>query len=492
MAQDMTLQHLYIEDFKMKKRYILRIFCFIFLVWLLLHSLERLFITKTPEYMMMDEFLALERDSVDLLCIGSSYAYTSFDTEVYWNKYGIPSFCISGPSQPISYSYSYLKYAFKIQHPKVVLLEGSCMGLASNDYEYGNVVNTAWMPYSKERADVLQYVMHDAYRSNMEWNLNYFHRRWSELSYEDFHFVLKNNRPKTKGFNPWWNYEEYSNSLPVYATDYYIEPDVKTVEYVDKIITLCEEQGAKLVVYLSPHDFDENTYGIMNWYRNYLTNHNIEMIDGVQLSDELGIDPKVDMSLGHVSYTGAVKLSDYIGNYLSKKQYVVDRRSEKGRKYEIWEEWSHYYENTAALYMMINVKGTEEYINALPTLKNSIVVMEYRGGVQEEQIDEGARAAIRNVGLDLDFSNNIIYISVWADGVMVDQFQTAESIYDKNMLDHHLEIVTDAQNAISILVDNERITKPNQVIAENVLQIFVYNAISGKLIESRTLNLIEK
>ena len=81
MAQDMTLQHLYIEDFKMKKRYILRIFCFIFLVWLLLHSLERLFITKTPEYMMMDEFLALERDSVDLLCIGSSYAYTSFDKE---------------------------------------------------------------------------------------------------------------------------------------------------------------------------------------------------------------------------------------------------------------------------------------------------------------------------------------------------------------------------------------------------------------------------
>lgn len=481
-------QHLYIEDFKMKKHNILRILSFIFLVWLLLHSLERLLIIKSPEYMMMDEFLALEKNSVDLLCVGSSHAYTSFDTEVYWNKYGIPSFCISGPGQPISYSYYYLKEAFKTQQPKVVLLEGSSLGVAGYDYEYGNVVNTAWMPYSKERADVLQYVMYDTYRSDMEWNLNYFHKRWSELSYEDFQFVLKNNRPKTKGFNPWWNYADSEDSLPIFATDYYVEPDAKSVEYVDKIVALCEEHGAKLVVYLSVHNLSENDYGVINWYRNYFKNYNIEIIDGIQLSSELGIDSEVDMCNGHISYTGAVKLSDYIGNYLSENQYVVDRRNE-GEPYEEWDKWSHYYENTSAIYSLVNIKETGQYINALPSLNNSIVVIAYRGKLQEEQIDEDIRNAIRSVGIGLDFNNSNSYIAILADGILVDQFQMADLVYVNDLLGHQLEIVADAQNTLSVLADNVRITKVNQEITENAFQIYVYDIISGKVIEKRTLNL---
>lgn len=125
----------------------------------------------------------------------------------------------------------------------------------------------------------------------------------------------------------------------------------------------------------------------------------------------------------------------------------------------------------------------------MPSLNNSIVVIAYRGKLQEEQIDEDIRNAIRSVGIGLDFNNSNSYIAILADGILVDQFQMADLVYVNDLLGHQLEIVADAQNTLSVLADNVRITKVNQEITENAFQIYVYDIISGKVIEKRTLNL---
>lgn len=488
MAPDMTAKLLYIEDFDVKTiKNGIKLLCFAVLMWALLYGLERLFIFTSPESLMMDEFLSLERNTVDLLCVGSSHAYTSCDTEVYWNDFGIPAFCISGPGQPVSASYYYLKEAFKTQKPKGVMLEASQLNVLSVDDEYRNINNVAWMPYSENRARMLYDVVDEKYRERLEWNLSCFHGRWDELSDRDFEYVLNNGRPKTKGFNPWWNYADYTDTLTVWDTEYQVEPDTKCIEYIDKIISLCDDNDAVLVVYLSAHNFDENGYGQINWYRNYFNNHNIEMIDGVQLSHELEIDPDVDMCNNHIAYTGAVKLSKYIGNYLSERQYVVDRRSEKG--YKEWEEWSHYYEDTASIYSLVNAKEPEEYINALNSLENALVVITYRGELDESQVDKNVLEAIRNVGIRLSLDNEAPYIGILEDGTLIEQFQEESIAYGDTLLGHRLEITVDDQNTMSVLADYERITKANQTIPENALQIYIYNAVSGEVAESRTLNI---
>lgn len=488
MAPDMIALLLYIGDFNMKTmKNAVKLLCFAAVMWILLCALERLFIFKAPETLMMDEFLALKRNTVDLLCVGSSHAYTSCDTEVYWNDFGIPAFCISGPGQPVSSAYYYLKEAFKTQKPRVVMLEASRLYTHRDDDEYRNINNIAWMPYSDNRAKMLYDVVDENYRDDLEWNLMCFHGRWNELSDRDFQYVLDNYWPKTKGFSPWWNYEEYTDGLTVWDTEYQVEPDTKCIEYIDKIISLCDDNDAVLVVYVSPHYFNENEYGQINWYRNYFRNYNIEMIDGVQLSDELGIIPDDDMCNNHIAYTGAVKLSKYIGNYLSEKQYVVDRRNEEG--YEVWREWARYYEDTASIYSLVNVKEPEEYINALNFLENALVVITYRGELEESQIDKKVLDSMKNVGIRLDLSSGVPYIGILADGVLVEQCQEESLAYHNTLLGHRLEITVDEQNRISVLADYERITKATQTIPENSLQIYVYNAISGEIAESRTLDL---
>lgn len=488
MAPDMTVLLLYIEDFNVKKiKNGVKLLCFIALVAILLYGLERLFIFKSPESLMMDEFLSLERNTVDLLCVGSSHAYTSCNTEVYWNDFGIPAFCITGPGQPVSSSYYYLKEAFKTQKPKVVLLEASGLYIPFDDDEYRSINNVAWMPYSHNRAQMLYNVVDTKYRDGLEWNLFSFHGRWDELSDRDFQYVLSNYRPKTKGFNPWYNYEDYTDTLTVWDTEYQVEPDIKCIEYADKIISLCDDNDATLVVYLSVHDFDKNGYGQINWYRKYFNNQHIEMIDGVQLSRELEIDPNVDMCNNHIAYTGAVKLSRYIGNYLAERQYVADRRGEEG--YEAWEEWSHYYENTSPIYSLTNIKEPEQYIAVLGSLKNSIVVITYRGQLQEDQINKNILGVMYDAGLCLDLSNGVPYLAVLADGVLMDQFQAENIAYSNTFLGHQLEIAIDDQNTMSILMDYKRITKANQTMPENALQIYIYNGVSGEVAESRTVEL---
>ena len=443
----------------------IKILIFICLLWMTLYSLERLFIQKSPESVIMDEFLALDENTVDLLCVGSSHAYTSCNTEVYWNDFGIPAFCISGPSQPAANSYYYIKEAFKTQKPKVVLLEASCLHVQYVPNEYVVVNNVAWMPYSGDRASALKGTVADGtLRGNLEWNISYFHDRWTGLNNRDFEYVLGNYRIGTKGFNPWWNYADYTNVLTVWDTEYKMEPPEENIEYVNKIIALCEENEAKLVVYVSPHDIDEVTYGFINWYRDYFAQNNIEMIDGIQLAHEIGIDPEVDLCHAHIGYAGAVKISEYIGNYLFDKGYVADRRKEEG--YEAWKKRSHYYDSTAEIYSLVNITDMESYLKELDSLNNNITIILYNGETS--------------------------YVRILANNEVFEQLQTEVINYRNTVLDHEIEINMNEDKRVNILVDYDRITALNQVMTENAIQIFVYNCISGEVVENRVFYLEEE
>lgn len=467
----------------------MKIVIFIGICMILIYGFNRLFIHKSPECVMMDEFLSLDKNTVDLLCVGSSHAYTSCNTEVYWNDFGIPAFCISGPSQSVVNSYYYMKEAFKTQNPKVVLLEASCLSSVLDSNEYRVVNNIAWMPYSKDRAEALKDSVEDlALRSNLEWNLFYYHSRWTQLTNQDFEYIFKNYRPGTKGFNPWWNYADYTDKLELWGTEYMIEPSEESVSYVDSIIALCEEHNAKLVIYVSPHFIGKTEYGRINWYREYFAQRNIEMIDGILLADEIGIEPDTDICNNHVAYTGAIMFSEYIGNYLTDKGYVADRKDEEG--YESWEKWSHYYEDTAGMYSLVNVKDLVSYLEKLDSLNNSITIIAFDGGAEDGQMDEKILDVMDSIGLHLDLNGEgAPYIAVLGNGKVVEQLQTRVTNYRNKVLNHEIEINLDEDKRVNILLDYDRITELNQVMAENAFQIFVYNCISEEVVENRVFYL---
>ena len=59
----------------------------------------------------MKRFYELEDDSVDVLFLGSSHVFETYNTSVLWDEYGIASYVLGGSVQPMWNTYFYMKEA---------------------------------------------------------------------------------------------------------------------------------------------------------------------------------------------------------------------------------------------------------------------------------------------------------------------------------------------------------------------------------------------
>jgi len=64
-----------------------------------------------------------EAEPVDVLAVGTSLTYTDLNTNILWSEYGIAAYDLASAEQPFWSTYYYLKEAFMIQKPRVVLLD---------------------------------------------------------------------------------------------------------------------------------------------------------------------------------------------------------------------------------------------------------------------------------------------------------------------------------------------------------------------------------
>ena len=65
----------------------------------------------------------LPRNTVDVLTIGSSVAYTGVNTNVLWQEYGLACYNLCAAEQPFWFTYYQLREALRYQRPKVILMD---------------------------------------------------------------------------------------------------------------------------------------------------------------------------------------------------------------------------------------------------------------------------------------------------------------------------------------------------------------------------------
>ena len=74
------------------------------------------------------QFYEMDRDSVDVLFIGSSVVVNAFIPQEIYNEYGIRSYNLGSEQQSIFLSYYWLKEALRFQKPQAVVLDLKFMG----------------------------------------------------------------------------------------------------------------------------------------------------------------------------------------------------------------------------------------------------------------------------------------------------------------------------------------------------------------------------
>ena len=170
-----------------------------------------------------------------------------------------------------------------------------------------------------------------------------FHSRFSELNMEDIQYLFHKDKISHNGYymrtgvKPVTT-EPTKRRLPDYRFG------EKAYEYLDRITTLCEENGVTLILMKAPSIYpvwhEEWDQQIVD----YAEEHHLLYLNFLELFEETGIDLTTDTyDAGlHLNVFGAEKLASYLGKILSEIPGVADHRGEEKLR-QIWEEKIEFY-----------------------------------------------------------------------------------------------------------------------------------------------------
>lgn len=286
---------------------------------------------------MVHSFYSLDRDSIDVISLGSSHGYTSIQPNILWKEFGMTSYVLCSPQQPIAMSYYLLKEALNYQHPKVVLLESYYMRTDSWELEVPLRFALDGMRMGKTKLEAIMDLRKDlSWKEKISYCLPFFkyHSRWNSLEDRDF-----NAKTYLKGSVLSYNvYSQEDPGLPDKRKR--ISKGVR--EYLEKIIQLCDENDIQLIIYATP-------YGVVDTQEKYLRRQAINLslekycarqdipFLFYQKTGEAQIDFAEDFSdATHLNAKGAAKITRHLGNYISEHYALPDHRGDAA--YRSWDE----------------------------------------------------------------------------------------------------------------------------------------------------------
>lgn len=252
--------------------------------------------------------MAEERDMVDVVVMGDSESYTLMSTHKLWQDSGIAAYIGGKSGEWIGESYMSLLDILKKQSPKLVVLE----------------TNELFSDRKTERdmgAFIKEYALH-------AFPVLRYHRFWKN----------ENKSPLPMQFNGF----EYRNAVAAYTGGEYMhetteKEDINIVRmyFLNKIRIKCAKEGIALLLVSAPSPLN-HTMKRHNCISDYARKYDIPYIDMNMMTEELGIDWNLDtLDQGdHLNYSGCMKTTAYLEQYMKEHYRLPDRRSEK--RYEEW------------------------------------------------------------------------------------------------------------------------------------------------------------
>ncbi len=288
----------------------------------------------------------------DVLFLGDCEMYESFSTVTLWQEYGIDAWSCGSPQQLMWHSYAMLCQAFEAGSPSVVVL--GVYGL-----RYGEPQSEAYnrMAYDGLRKDLSLFPLIRDAMTEGESLLSYYlpllryHDRWDQLTWRDITLLFEQEQPVSyngyllqSGVVPDADgIADHAGALPL------TEPEFgeMALDYFDRIVMLCEQNGAQLILVKAPTD--SWTYP---WYEEWeaqtvalAQEYGLPYYNLLNNIEEIGLDLTTDTyDAGlHLNVDGAEKTAQYFGKILQEQHSVPDRSKDATRA-EAWKGTVQRYE----------------------------------------------------------------------------------------------------------------------------------------------------
>ena len=274
------------------------------------------------------------KGSLDVICVGSSHAFCTWNPVHLYMRYGIRSCVYGSESQPIEASLAFVKRALKLHHPKMIFLESFMFASATGEKKTQmapahRAVDS--YPWGKDRISLIESMVPSGGKEEMYFDVRQYHSRWKSLGKDDF--SICGERDCCHGC------QLIGKVVPItqYLYDFDKIWDRGINAYLavrlDQINQLVKAHGAKLVVFTAPfHAVTENARFCKGLSR-FLKSRGIEYMNFIDEKSGLKLDVKTDFADnkdGHLNIYGMEKFMDYIGDVLKNRPHVnPDGRYEK-------------------------------------------------------------------------------------------------------------------------------------------------------------------
>lgn len=460
------------------KKSIIRITSFIVILVLCLGYLNSVFKFKYGDGIYdVTKFYKLEKNTVDVLILGSSHAFEDFNTGTLWDEYGLSSFILAGSIQPMWNTYYYLKEALKTQTPELIVLEGYCTVLSSEFSDDSRIIkNNYGLKWSADKVRSLQVSSPRERWKDFFLEYSQYHMRYKELSRGDF---LKNQGNPL--YENWKGFGCNMNTIPLESIDVSQVEEreelfEKTEKYYRATIELALEKEIPIVVIVSPYArIKEEEQKKYNTASDIAGEYGVPFFNYNSKNDETGIDWAADAGDDeHLNYRGNQKFSKYIGKFLIENYDLTDHRGDP--RYISWDKDAQFIRQMIYDQELFESTDLSHITNRLQN-ENYWVFISVDG--TSNTSDPVFADLFNKYGIPRDGTNGIWLIS--DDVSWNTTMDNGEFFRSTDPHDFHLRGSSDGNGNWSneIIIDNETYKK-----VENGVNIIVYDKLTERVADT--------
>ena len=341
-------------------------------------------------------FYQLEKNSLDVINIGSSHVYCSINTIDMYRKSGITAYNLAAGAQPVWFSYYYLKEALKTQNPKLVILDVYTVRETEDEAFADKVqMNILTLKPSLDKLEAVR-ISETNDKWNVFWGFPKIHARYREVTAEEYSEDVCRNM-MGYAYMPSAEAKDNAEVLDAENVSTILPISEKAEKYLRKCIELCQEKNIAIVLVNSPFADvkreDEERY---NYVAEIASEYGIDFIDGCRLYKQLGIDYRSDNAEdSHLSYSGSLKWTEYLRQYLTERYQLPDHRGER----KIWEDASAALDQLLISEHLKELDSAEAYIKYLQDNSDAVsyIIAAHTG----KNVDEEIQRLLLEMGLDM-------------------------------------------------------------------------------------------
>lgn len=277
-------------------------------------------------------------EDYDVLFFGTSHVINSVYPLELWNDYGITSYNCGSYGAPIPTSYFLMQTVLDTMRPKMIVLD--CSKLSEDTYINTTVeqAHGAWDAFalSKRKWDIFTHIRdnsedfdEDMFREFL-FPITVYHNRWTELGSSDYNIAYNSKRGAE-------NIDSVAkpNKHKVVAEDKYLEQETLGTEYLEKFIEECQSRGIQILLTYLPFPANATKQTEANHVQLIADKYGVDYINFLRLS-VINYQTDCGDSSSHLNQSGAKKITNYLGKYITEHYEITDHRNEPA--YDFWNE----------------------------------------------------------------------------------------------------------------------------------------------------------